>query len=200
MRESGKWEQSADWSRHTLLIILILLLLPPPPPPAPITSMSCSCSPEIWQHLSALRLPIHPSAYLQAFFLPGTLPLFVSEFYCRTSLLHAQPTATFEPLSTLGGHRLYAVCTLRSGQRQEDNIKVGRDCPHPSRQALGSTQPSVQWGPGLSRGVKRPGRGADDPPPSECRGQERVELYLYSPSGPPWPVTGAPLPHLYLII
>ena len=39
-------------------------------------------------------------------------------------------------------------------------------------------------------GVKRPGRGADHPPPSKCRGHERVELYLHSPSGPQWPVTG----------
>ena len=42
-------------------------------------------------------------------------------------------------------------------------------------------------------GVKRPGRGADHPPPSKCRGQERVELYLYFPSGPSWPVMGAPI-------
>ena len=41
--------------------------------------------------------------------------------------------------------------------------------------------------------VKRPGRGADHPPPSKCRGQERARLYLYSPSGPSWPVMGAPL-------
>ena len=27
-------------------------------------------------------------------------------------------------------------------------------------------------------------------PPSKCRGHERVELYLYSPSGPHWPVIG----------
>ena len=40
----------------------------------------------------------------------------------------------------------------------------GRDFPHPSRPALGPTQPPVQWVPGLSRGVKRPGRGADHPP------------------------------------
>jgi hypothetical protein len=42
----------------------------------------------------------------------------------------------------------------------------GRDFSHTSRPALGPTQPPVQWVPGLSRGVKRPGRGADHPPPS----------------------------------
>ena len=30
--------------------------------------------------------------------------------------------------------------------------------------ALGPTQPPMQWVPGLSRGVKRPGRGVDHPP------------------------------------
>ena len=43
-------------------------------------------------------------------------------------------------------------------------------------------------------GVKRPGRGADHPPPSKCRCHERVELYLYSPSGLQWPVIGRTLP------
>jgi hypothetical protein len=33
-------------------------------------------------------------------------------------------------------------------------------------------------------GVKRPGRGVDHPPPSSTEVKERVELYLYSPSGP----------------
>ena len=50
-------------------------------------------------------------------------------------------------------------------------------------------------GTGSFLGVKRPGRGADHPPPSKCRGQERVGLYLYSPSGLSWPVMGAPLAH-----
>jgi len=40
----------------------------------------------------------------------------------------------------------------------------GRDFPHPSTPALGPTQPPIQWVPGLSRGVKRPGRGVDHPP------------------------------------
>ena len=41
--------------------------------------------------------------------------------------------------------------------------------------------------------VKRPGRGVDPPPPSKCQGHERVGLYLYSPSGPQWPVIGRTL-------
>ena len=45
-------------------------------------------------------------------------------------------------------------------------------------------------GIGSFPGVKRPGRCADHPPPSKCRGHERVGLYLYSPSGPQWPVIG----------
>jgi hypothetical protein len=40
----------------------------------------------------------------------------------------------------------------------------GRDFPHPSRLALGPTQPPIQRVPSLSGEVKRPGRGADHPP------------------------------------
>ena len=65
-----------------------------------------------------------------------------------------------------------------------------RDFPHRSRPALGPTQPPVQWVPGHSRGVKRPGRGDDHPHTSKRRGHERVGLYLYSPSGPSRPVIG----------
>ena len=36
-------------------------------------------------------------------------------------------------------------------------------------------------------GVKWPGRDIDYPPPSKTKVKERVELYLYLPSGPPWP-------------
>jgi hypothetical protein len=37
-------------------------------------------------------------------------------------------------------------------------------------------------------GVKRPGRNVNHPPPSSAEVKERIELYLYSPSGPLWPV------------
>jgi len=39
-------------------------------------------------------------------------------------------------------------------------------------------------------GVKLPGRGIDHPPPSSAKVKERVELYLYFPSGFLQPVLG----------
>ena len=39
-------------------------------------------------------------------------------------------------------------------------------------------------------GVKRPGRDVDHPPTSSAEGKERVQLYIYSPSAPSWPVLG----------
>jgi hypothetical protein len=70
----------------------------------------------------------------------------------------------------------------------------GRDFQHPSRPALGPTQPTVQRVPGHFSGVKRPGRGVYHPPPSSADVKERVKLYLYSLSGPSWPVLGRTLP------
>jgi len=43
-------------------------------------------------------------------------------------------------------------------------------------------------------GVKRPGHGVDHPRPSNPEVKERVDPYLYSTSGPSWPVTGWTLP------
>ena len=61
--------------------------------------------------------------------------------------------------------------------------------------------PPVQTGPGghpasytVGTGsflrVKRPELGVDHPPPSSAEVKERVELYLFSSSGPSWPVLG----------
>ena len=62
----------------------------------------------------------------------------------------------------------------RWGARFSAPVQTGPGA-HPSHCTMGT---------GSFPGVKRPGRGAEQPPPSKCRGQERVGLYLYSPSGP----------------
>jgi hypothetical protein len=44
-----------------------------------------------------------------------------------------------------------------------------------------------------------PGGGTDHPPPSSAEVKERIELYLYSPSGPSWLLLGCSLPLFYFI-
>ena len=88
---------------------------------------------------------------------------------------------------TKGGDSSVGIATCYGLDGPGIESRWGRDFPHPSRPALGPTQPPVQWVPGLSPGVKRPGSGADYPTSSKCRGYERVGLYLYSPTGPQWP-------------
>jgi hypothetical protein len=57
----------------------------------------------------------------------------------------------------------------------------GRDFPHLSRPALGSTQSPVQWVPGLSPEVKSSRGVTLTPHPFQCRGQEKVQLILLLP-------------------
>jgi hypothetical protein len=65
-----------------------------------------------------------------------------------------------------------------------------RDFPNAAAPALVPTQSPVQCVPCLFPRVKRQGRGVDRSPPSSVKGKERVELYIYSRSGPSWPDLG----------
>ena len=79
--------------------------------------------------------------------------------------------------------------SLRAGRSGDRILVVGQ---------ILRTRPDRPWGPPsllynryrVFPGVKRPGRGVDHPPPSSAEVRERIELYLYYPSGPSWPVLG----------
>jgi hypothetical protein len=59
-----------------------------------------------------------------------------------------------------------------------------RDIPHPSRPALGPTQPPVQWVPCFLPGIKRPGRGASQLTPSKHRGKRKCRVIPLLPLAP----------------
>jgi len=60
----------------------------------------------------------------------------------------------------------------------------------PIQTGPGAHPASCTMGTGSFPGVKRLGCGVNHPPPSSTEVKERVELYLYSPSGPSLPVLG----------
>jgi hypothetical protein len=67
----------------------------------------------------------------------------------------------------------------------------------PVQTGPGAHPASYTMGTGSFSGVKRPGRGVDHPPPSSAEVKEGLELYLYSPPGPSWPVIGWTVPFTF---
>jgi hypothetical protein len=65
---------------------------------------------------------------------------------------------------------------------------VGATFSAPVQAGPGAHPGSCTMASGSFPGVKRPGRGVNHPPVSSAEAKERVELYVYSHSGPPWPV------------
>ena len=94
----------------------------------------------------------------------------------------------------MGRDSAVGIATRYGLDGQGIESRWGRDLSAPVQTGPGAYPASCTMSTGSLPGVKRPGRGADHPPLSKCRGQERVGLYLYTPSGPSWPVMAAPLP------
>ena len=82
--------------------------------------------------------------------------------------------------------------SLRTG-RSGDRIPVGARFSAPVQTGSEAHPTSYTMGTGSFPGVKRSGRGVDHPLLSNAEVEERIELHLYSPSGPSWPVLGRPL-------
>jgi hypothetical protein len=83
--------------------------------------------------------------------------------------------------------------SLRDG-RSGDRIPLGARFSTPVQTGSEAHLAPCTMGTVSSTGVNWPGRGFDHPPPSITEVKERAELYLYSPSGPSWPVLGWSLP------
>ena len=130
------------------------------------------------------QLLISASFSSRQFYFPSTFPPVV--FGRRQFLRRMRPIQ----LAFL----LFIVCrifisplTLCMGRDSSVGIatRYGLDGP-----GIESHPASCTMGTGSFPGIKWPERGADHPPLSKHRGHKRVELYLYSPSGPSWPVIG----------
>jgi len=75
-------------------------------------------------------------------------------------------------------------------RRSGDRIPVGARFSAPVQTGSEAHSASYAMDTGCSPGVKRPGRGLDHTSLSSAEDKERVQLYLYSPSGSSWPVLG----------
>jgi len=75
-----------------------------------------------------------------------------------------------------------------------------RDFLHPSTPGMGPNWPPTQWVSGVFPGGKAAGAWQWQPILSSAEVKERVQLYLYSPSGPSWPVIRWPLPATNFIV
>jgi hypothetical protein len=71
-----------------------------------------------------------------------------------------------------------------------DRNPVGSKFSAPVQTGPGAYPTSCTMGSGSFPEVKGSGRGGDHPPPSSGEVERTVELCIYSPSGPSWPVLG----------
>ena len=85
--------------------------------------------------------------------------------------------------------------SLQAG-RSRERIPMWERFSAPVQTGPGAHPASYTMGTGSFPGVKRPRRGVDHPTTSRAEMKERVELYLYSPSGPSWHVLEWPMPSL----
>ena len=105
-----------------------------------------------------------------------------------------------EPLLVIntGGDSVVGIATCYGLDGPGIECRWGARFSTPVQSDPGTYPASYTMGTGSPfPGVKRPGHGIDQPPASTVEVIERVELYLYSPSGPLWPVLGWTVPFTF---
>jgi hypothetical protein len=91
---------------------------------------------------------------------------------------------------SVGQDNSVGIVTRYGMDGQGIESQCGTKFSAPVQTGPGAHTASYTMGTGSFPGVKRPGLGVDHLPPSSAEVKERVELYLYSSSGPSWPVLG----------
>ena len=91
--------------------------------------------------------------------------------------------------SEVGQVSIVGIAIFYSLGGPEIKSQWGQDFPHPFRPAHGAHPTSYTMGTGSFPGVKQLGRG-NHPPASSTKVKESVDLYLYFPFGPLWPILG----------
>ena len=89
-------------------------------------------------------------------------------------------------IKRLGRGSADSIATGRSGDRIPVKVRFSVSV----QTSPGAPTASYTMDTGSFSGVKRPERGVDHTSLSSAEVKERVELYLYSPSGPSWHVIG----------
>ena len=110
--------------------------------------------------------------------------------------VHLMNHETFKHI--MGWDRSVGIATCYGLDGPGIETRWGARFSTPIQTSPGAHPASRTVGTGSFQGVKRPGRGADHPPASKHWGHEKVELYLYSPSGPQWPVVGGENPFIHI--
>jgi hypothetical protein len=88
----------------------------------------------------------------------------------------------------------HLVWRLATGLKVRGSSPVWKRFPALFQARPGAHPASYKWARVLSRGIKWPGHGVDQLSTSRSEVIEKVELHIYSTSGPSWPVTGWTLP------
>ena len=130
-------------------------------------------------------VPRHEARPLSFPFLPGASLKIAHVFVFRTSR---------KPRSFLGSLIFHTFNTVHSDSlragRSGDRIPEGTRFSASAQTVPGAHPASCTMVTGSFPGVKQSGRGVDHPFPSRAEVEGRVELYIYSPSGPSWTVRG----------
>ena len=120
-----------------------------------------------------------------------TIPIFTHKWVAMglTFLHKFLSKIHFIYLSIFGGPNSSVGIATRYGlDGREIESRWGARFSAPVQTGPGTHPTSYIMGTGSFPWVKRPGRGADQPPPFSAEVEGSVELYIYSPSGLSWPV------------